>query len=165
MGVIDLNTKEEDFITTLLTTSTHSDLLFFSDRGKVYQIKMYDIPEGRRATKGKSIMNYLALEAGERITSVLPVTKDRKKDSSNLILVTKRGLAKKVEAKSFHDVRHSGLIAVKLSRGDELISAHFIDKGDTVVIVTKIGQAIRFKEAAIRTMGRTASVVRAIKLT
>ena len=164
VGVIDLNTKEEDFITTLLTTSTHSDLLFFSDRGKVYQIKMYDIPEGRRATKGKSIMNYLALEAGERITSVLPVTKDRKKDSSNLILVTKRGLAKKVEAKSFHDVRHSGLIAVKLSRGDELISAHFIDKGDTVVIVTKKGQAIRFKESDIRTMGRTAAGVRAIKL-
>ncbi|MCH7756832.1 DNA gyrase subunit A, partial [Patescibacteria group bacterium] len=85
-------------------------------------------------------------------------------DSSNLILVTKRGLAKKVEAKSFHDVRHSGLIAVKLSRGDELISAHFIDKGDTVVIVTKKGQAIRFKESDIRTMGRTAAGVRAIKL-
>ena len=165
VGVIDLNTKEEDFITTLLTTSTHSDLLFFSDRGKVYQMKMYDIPEGRRATKGKSIMNYLALEAGERITSVLPMTKDRKKDSSNLILVTRQGLAKKVEAKSFHDVRHSGLIAVKLSKGDELISAHFVDKGDGVVIVTKKGQAIRFKESDIRTMGRTAAGVRAIKLT
>lgn len=164
VGVIDMNTKEEDFITKLLTTSTHSDLLFFSDKGKVYQIKMYDIPEGRRATKGKSIMNYLSLEADERITSVLPVSKETKESSVSLLMVTKDGVSKKVSAKSFVDVRRSGLIAIKLSDGDELISASFVEKGDEVVVVTRGGQSIRFKEDDIREMGRTAAGVRAIKL-
>jgi DNA gyrase subunit A len=76
VGVVDLNTKEEDVVTTLITTSTHSDLLFFTDKGKVYQTKMFDIPEGRRATKGKSMMNFLALTAEEKVTSVLAVRKD-----------------------------------------------------------------------------------------
>lgn len=164
VGVIDLNTKEEDFITRLLTTSTHSDLLFFSDRGKVYQIKMYDIPEGRRATKGKSIMNYLALEGDERITSVLPMTKKVKESATSLLMVTKEGVSKKIMAKSFHDVRRSGLIAIKLGKGDELISASFIEKGDEIVLATRNGQAIRFKESDIREMGRSAAGVRAIKL-
>jgi DNA gyrase subunit A len=75
VGVVDLDTKEEDFVTHLLTTNTHSDLLFFTDKGKAYQMKMYEIPEGRRATKGKSIMNFLALEAGEKVTSILAMPK------------------------------------------------------------------------------------------
>lgn len=164
VGVVDLDTKEEDFVTMLLITSTHSDLLFFTDKGKVYQTKMYDIPEGRRATKGKSIMNFLPLSADEKITSILPMPKEAKKVVSSLMMVTKNGVAKKVETKSFHDVRISGIIAIKLDAGDALVSASFVSKKDTVMVITAKGQSIHFKESDIREMGRTAMGVRAIKL-
>lgn len=164
VGVVDLDTKEEDFVTNLLITSTHSDLLFFTNRGKAYQTKMYDIPEGKRATKGKSIMNFLPLGEGEKITSILPMPKEVKKSESSLMMVTKQGLAKRVETASFHDVRISGIIAIKLDVGDELISASFTHKKDTVIVVTSKGQSIHFKESDIREMGRTAMGVRAIKL-
>jgi len=165
VGVIDLNTKEEDVVTTFITTSTHSDLLFFSDKGKAYQMKMYDIPEGRRATKGKSVMNFLSLNAEESVSSVLamPKTVKEMKDLS-LFMVTKKGVAKKVSAESFKDVRRSGLIAIKLSGGDELLAAVFVDKTDEVMLATKQGQSIRFKGSDIREMGRSAAGVRAVKL-
>lgn len=164
VGVVDLDTKEEDFVTNLLITSTHSDLLFFTNKGKVYQTKMYDIPEGRRATRGKSIMNFLPLSEGEKITSILSMPKKIKGEESSLMMVTKNGLAKKVETVSFHDVRISGIIAIKLDPGDELISASFTHKKDTVIVVTSRGQSIHFKESDIREMGRTAMGVRSIKL-
>ncbi|MCD5382377.1 MAG: DNA gyrase subunit A [Candidatus Pacebacteria bacterium] len=167
VGVVDLNTKEEDVVTTLLTTSTHSDLLFFTDKGKVYQTKMYDIPEGRRATKGKSIMNFLSLTAEEKVTSVLAVRKDKLSGDEadwSLMMVTKNGIAKKSDAASFKDVRRSGLIAITLKDDDSLISARFVGKGDEVSLITAGGQAIRFKEDDIREMGRTAAGVRAMKL-
>lgn len=165
VGVIDLNTKEEDFVTTFLTTSTHSDLLFFTDKGKVYQIKMYDVPEGRRATKGKSIMNFLSLTAEEQVTSVLAVPKGMKKGDLSLIMVTKRGVAKRVAAEHFFDVRRSGLLAIKLNKDDELISANFVARGDTTAIVTAKGQSIHFKASDVREMGRAAAGVRIIRLT
>jgi len=165
VGVIDLNTKEEDIVTTLLTTSTHSDLLFFSDKGKVYQSKMYEIPEGRRATKGKSIMNFLPLEAEENITSVLAVNKDDwEQGDRSLMMVTREGIVKKSDAASFKEVRRSGLIAIKLKPEDSLISARFVAKGDEVSLVTLNGQAIRFAETDVRQMGRTAAGVAAMKL-
>ncbi len=164
VGVVDLDTKEEDFVTMLLITSTHSDLLFFTDKGKVYQTKMYDIPEGRRATKGKSVMNFLPLSEGEKITSILPMPKKVKEAESSLMMVTKQGVAKKVATASFHDVRISGIIAIKLDAGDALVSASFAQKKDTVMVVTSKGQSIHFKESDIREMGRTAMGVRAIKL-
>ena len=165
IGVIDMDTKEEDVVTTFLTASAHSDLLFFTDKGKVYQSKMYEIPEGKRSTKGKSIMNFLQLEQDERITSVLPMPKDVKAaDALSLLMVTRDGTVKKTAAQHFHEVRRSGLIAIKLGGGDRLIGAHFISKGDDVVLVTKNGQAIRFTESDAREMGRTAAGVRGIKL-
>ena len=164
VGVVDLNTKEEDVVTTLLTTSTHSDLLFFTDQGKVYQCKMYEIPEGRRATKGKSIMNFLSLTSDERVTSVLPVRKDDWAGDWGLMMVTKNGVAKKSDATSFKDVRRSGLIAIKLKPGDSLIAARFTGKGDEVSLITYEGQQIRFKESDVREMGRTAAGVAAMKL-
>ena len=124
VGVVDLDTKEEDFITHLVTTTNHSDLLFFTDIGKVYQIKMYEIPEGKRATKGKSIMNFLSLSADEKVTSILPMPKELKKGSGlSTMLVTKNGTGKRVSAESFKDVRRSGIIAIRLDAGDELVSA------------------------------------------
>lgn len=164
VGVVDLNTKEEDVVTTLLTTSSHSDLLFFTNRGKVYQSKMYEIPEGRKATKGKSIMNFLAMEGDELVTSVLAVRKDEWEGDWSLMMVTKNGVAKKTDAASFKDVRRSGLIAINLKDNDSLIAARFVGKGDEMSLVTRAGQAIRFKETDIRAMGRTAAGVTAMKL-
>ncbi|MCX6703487.1 MAG: DNA gyrase subunit A [Candidatus Zambryskibacteria bacterium] len=164
VGVVDLDTKDEDFVTTLLITSTHSDLLFFTNKGKAYQTKMYDIPEGRRATRGKSVMNFLPLIDGEKITSILPMPKELKKSSGALLMVTKQGIAKKVSAASFQDVRISGIIAIKLDSGDELISASLSNPGDSAIVVTSKGQSIRFFDKDIREMGRTAMGVRAMKL-
>jgi len=164
VGVIDLNTKDEDFITSFVSANTHNDLLFFSDKGKAYQIKMYDIPEGRRATKGKSIMNFLSLSGDEKITSILAMPKEVKKIKLSLLMVTKNGVVKKVSAESFKDVRRSGLIAIKLAEGDELLKASFVEKGDSVILATSKGQSIRFKESDVREMGRTAGGVKAIRV-
>ena len=165
VGVIDLDTKEEDFVTKLVTASTHNDMLFFTDKGKAYQLKMYELPEGRRATKGKSIMNYLSIASDEKVTSVLPMPKASKEVAGlSLMMVTKLGTAKKVKAESFHDVRRSGLIAITLEQGDELMSVSFVSKGDDMSIVTTEGQSIRFKESDIREMGRGAMGVRGVKL-
>jgi DNA gyrase subunit A len=127
-------------------------------------MKMYEIPEGRRATKGKSIMNFLALEAGEKVTSILPMTKEMKKGDLSLMMVTKDGVAKKVAAESFHDVRRSGIIAIKLAPGDQLIAVSFVDKNDEVIVVTSKGQSIRFKESDVREMGRAAGGVTGMSL-
>lgn len=164
VGVVDLNTKEEDVVTTLLTTSAHSDLLFFTDKGKVYQSKMFEIPEGRKATRGKSIMNFLPLAQEEKVTSVLAVRKDEWAGDWSLMMITKNGVAKKSDASAFKDVRRSGLIAITLKDDDSLIAARFTGKGDEVSLVTSLGQSIRFKESDVRQMGRTASGVTAMKL-
>ncbi len=164
VGVVDLETKEEDVVTHLLNTSTHSDLLFFTNLGKAYQIKMFEIPEGRRATKGKSIMNFLSLSADEKVTSIVPMDKEKKDNSEYLLLVTRQGVAKKVSAENFKDVRRSGLMAIKLTDGDELYSASFLGKTDEVIVATKKGQSIRFKSSDVREMGRSAGGVRGMKL-
>lgn len=164
VGVVDLNTKEEDMVTTLLTTSAHSDLLFFTDKGKVYQSKMYEIPEGRRATRGKSIMNFLSMSGEEKVTSVLAVRKEDWEGSWSLLMVTKNGVIKKSDASAFKDVRRSGLIALTLKEEDALISAKFVGNGDEISLVTNNGQAIRFKENDVRQMGRTAAGVTGMRL-
>lgn len=165
VGVVDLDTKDEDFVTHFVTASAHSDILFFSDRGKAYQLKMYELPEGRRATKGKSIMNFLSLEQGENITSILPMPKDVKAiNGLSLLLATKDGTVKKTSADKFKEVRRSGLLAITLEKGDALISAQFVEKGDDVMLVTAKGQSIRFAESDVREMGRQAAGVRGMKL-
>jgi DNA gyrase subunit A len=164
VGVVDLETKEEDFVTMLVSGSTHDDLLFFTNLGKVYQIKMYDIPEGRRATKGKSIMNFIALSAEEKVTSILPIAKNSSSVPTSLMLVTKNGVAKKMAIASFKDVRRSGIISIRLDKDDKLVSALLTDKGDEIMVATADGQSIRFKESDVREMGRTAGGVTGIKL-
>ncbi len=165
VGVIDLETKEEDFVTHLLMANTHSDLLFFTNKGRVYQIKTYELPEGRRATKGKSLVNFISLADDEKVTSILPMPKEIKAaEKLSLLMVTREGVSKKVKASSFHDVRRNGLLAIKLSPGDALISASFANAGDTAIVVTSKGQSIRFKESDIREMGRGAAGVRGMKL-
>jgi len=175
IGVIDLDTKEEDFVTTFLTTSTHSELLFFTDIGKAYQLKFYEIPEGKRSTKGKAIVNFLSIGAEEKVTSVLPMRKKQPRrqgvgapteasGKEYLVMVTKTGVIKKCDATAFHDVRRSGLIAQKLQKGDQLIAALLVEKGDEIFLSTAKGQSIRFKEGDVRAMGRAAGGVRGVRL-
>jgi len=164
VGVVDLNTKEEDIVTRLLTTKTHSDLLFFTDKGKVYQIKMYDVPEGRRSTKGKSIMNFLSLGADEHVSSVVAMPAQIRKEDISLCMVTKHATIKRVSAKSFYDVRSNGIIAIRLATGDELISASFAHADDQIILATREGQSVRFKVSDVREMGRAAGGVRGMKL-
>ena len=165
-----MNTKEEDFVTMSLTTSTHSDMLFFTDKGKAYQIKMYDLPEGKRATRGKSIMNFLQLSDGEKVTSILPMPKEMKQakgtenEGVSLMMITKDGTVKKSSAESFKDVRRNGLIAIKLEEGDELLATLFVRDEDSVILTTQNGQSIRFSHTDVREMGRTAAGVIGMKL-
>lgn len=164
VGVIDLNTKEEDFVTMLLTASTHSDLLFFTNRGKVYQMKMYEVPEGKRATRGKSIMNFLSLADDESVTSILAMPKAQKGSAVSILMATQGGTVKKVDAESLKDVRRSGIIAIRLDAGDALIATRFVTTGDETIVVTRKGQSIRFRESDVRQMGRSAGGVRGISL-
>jgi DNA gyrase subunit A len=163
-GVIDINTKEEDFVNIFLTASTHDDLLFFTDKGKVYQTKLYEIPEGKRATKGKSIFNFLPLSGDEKVTSVLVFPKAKKSEELFLLMATKNGVVKKVDATNFGEVRRSGLLAIKLGKEDELSFALLVSKGEDIILATKKGQSILFTEKDARPMGRTAAGVRGIKL-
>ncbi|HCR52525.1 TPA: DNA gyrase subunit A [Candidatus Kaiserbacteria bacterium] len=164
VGVVDIATKEEDIVTHFLVASAHSDLLFFTNFGKVYQLKMYDIPEGKRATKGKSIMNFLPLAGEESVTSVLAVPKGAALNASSVVFVTEAGAVKRVAAKNFADVRRSGIIAINLKGGDTLVSASLAGKSDTVSIVTAKGQSIRFEAGDVREMGRTAGGVRGMSV-
>jgi len=163
-GVSDMNTKDDDVISEFITASTHSDILFFSTKGKVYRVKMYELPEGKRSTKGKFIANFLPLEEDENITSVLALTKDQKDSVDSLMMVTKNGVIKKTAADSFFEVRKNGLISINLKDDDELIDARFIKDVDTVLLASADGKGIHFKTDDIRAMGRTAGGVRGIKL-
>ena len=164
VGVVDLDTKEEDFVTSFVRSTNHSELLFFSDKGKAYQIKMYELPEGKRATRGKSIMNFLALSSEEKITSVIGMPKTEDLKGHALVMITRDGVIKKVSAENFADVRRSGIIALSLSGSDELVGAFLTTSGDSIAVASALGQSIRFKESDVRAMGRTAGGVRGIKL-
>jgi DNA gyrase subunit A len=163
VGVIDLSTKDEDFVTRFVEGSTHDAVLFFTDKGKVYRTRMFEIPEGRRATKGKSIMNVLPLTNDEQVTSVVIVPKVNA-DTETFVLVTQQGTIKKVRADQFDDVRKSGIIAITLSADDRLIAALPACAGCSISLVTANGQSIRFSEKDVRTTGRTAAGVSGIKM-
>lgn len=163
-GISAMAMKEEDVIDTFLSLNTHDDILFFTNTGKVYKTKTYELPEGKRATKGKSIVNFLALGAQEHITSMLPIHKSKKNEVFSLVMITKNGIIKKVESSHFDDVRRSGIIALKLKKGDTLRWVRAVGKGDHIVLTTANGKAIRFKEMTLRPMGRAAAGVRAMRL-
>lgn len=165
VGVIDLETKEEDFIKIFLSCTTHNDLLFFTNKGKVYQIKAYELPEGKRATRGKSIVNYLTISPDEKVTSILAMPRESKEVKGlSLFMVTKQGTVKKCAADSFSDVRRSGLIAISLHDGDELLACRFTEGKDDVSLVTADGQSIRFGHDDVREMGRTAAGVKGMTI-
>jgi len=161
-GVIGMTTKEEDIVDDLITASTHDDILFFTNRGRVFQTKVYELPQGSRTAKGQALVNFLQLQNGEVSTAVL--TRSKKLEAKYLIMATKKGTVKKTELSEFEKVRRSGLIAISLKADDELNWVHPSSGEDEVVLVTADGQAIRFKEKDVRSMGRTASGVRGIRL-
>ncbi len=164
-GVIGAVPKEEDLVKHFISVNTHDNLLFFTNRGKVFQIKAYEIPEAARTSKGQAIVNFLQLGPEEKVTSVMVNKKlfDSKKDNY-IALVTKNGIIKKVKLSDFDNVRRSGIIAMKLKVGDELRWAKITSGEDEIILTTSRGQAIRFKESKIRAMGRAAAGVRGIRL-
>ena len=152
-GIKGMQTIENDFIEDLLMTTTHHYLMFFTNTGRVYRIKAYEIPEASRTARGTAIVNLLQLQAGETITAVIPV-KDFK-DNEYLFMATKNGIVKKTPVKDFINVRKTGLAAIGLREGDELIEVKFTDGKKDIILVTKFGMCIRFKEKDVRSTGRT----------
>jgi len=166
-GVLASEVGEEDFITNFISANTHDNILFFTDRGKVFQTKVYEIPAGSRVSKGKLIQNFLEIPNGEKITAVVSYSVNGQKPTAKnqfLVMATKSGLIKKTSLDEFANVRRSGLIAVNLQKGDELKWVKLSSGEDEIMAVTAFGQAIRFREKQLRPMGRSAIGVRAIKL-
>jgi DNA gyrase subunit A len=161
-GVIGVTTKEEDVVEQLFTTSTHADLLFFTTKGRAFQLKAYDVPPGSRTSKGQAIVNFLQLGPDEKVSAVLSMSDLG--DYKYLVMVTHNGVIKKVDLKDLSNVRRSGLIALKLKSEDLLQWVKPSTGSDEIMIVTANGQSIRFKEKAIRAMGRNASGVRGMRL-
>lgn len=161
-GVAGLTTKDEDQVEHLFSTNTHADILFFTSRGRVFQLKAYDIPPGSRTSKGQAIVNFLQLGSGERVATVLPLADVE--GGKFLVMVTQKGTIKKTSLEEFANVRRSGLIAVNLHEGDDLKWVKPSSGGDDIVLVTKNGQSIRFAEDDVRAMGRLAAGVRGVLL-
>ncbi len=162
-GVIGVKTKEEDVVDHLIFVSTHDDLLFFTDSGKVFKTKVYEIPEAERVAKGKSLMNFLEISSDENVLTVLPISKKNSR-KTHFIMATEKGLVKKTKIEDFENVRRTGLIAINLKKGDSLKTVREIAEQDQVILITKKGKAIRFKESDVRSMGRSAAGVRGIGL-
>ena len=161
-GITGLTTRENDFVTDLIMTSTHDNLMFFTNTGKAHKIKAYEIPEATRTAKGTPAINFLNLMQRERITTVIPFRDFR--DDKYLMAVTKKGTIKKTAISDFDTNRKTGLIAINLKDGDELVEIKQTTGSDNVIIITKQGKCICFSENDVRPMGRIAGGVRAIKL-
>ena len=162
-GISGMNRREEDVASELFIANSHDFVLFFSDRGRVYRLKCYEIPEGSRTSRGMNITNLLPLEPEERITSMLRVTKSEEEDHF-LTMVTKNAVIKRVALSAFRNVRKNGLIALDLAEDDELSWVRLTSGSDDLLVATRFGKAIRFHEADVREMGRQARGVRAIRL-
>ena len=161
-GIQAMSTKEDDFVENVLITSTHSDVLFFTNRGRVYKKRAYEIPDAGRTAKGTNIINLIPIEQDERIETVLTVADDIKEGF--LFMATKKGLVKKTPLSEFKNLRKNGLIAINLREGDELLKVK-VTRGDAdIVIVSEQGNAIKFSEKDVRAMGRTASGVKSMNL-
>lgn len=161
-GVQGMGTNEDDFVEHLITTSTHDTILFFTNKGKVYRLKGYEIPEFSRTAKGIPIINLLGVEKGEWVNAIIPV--EEFVDDWFLFFTTKEGISKRSPLTSFAHIRNNGLIAVSLREGDELISVRLTDGDKDIIIGTKKGMLIRFPETDVRSMGRTATGVKGITL-
>jgi DNA gyrase subunit A len=161
-GKTGMTTKEEDFVEHLFIASTHSHILFFTDKGKVYSIKVYDIPQAGRAARGKAIVNLLNIARDEKLTAFLPVKEFM--EGKSIVMATSHGVIKKTDLMVFSNIRSGGLIAINLDASDRLISAKLTDGSCDLFLSTRNGQAIRFNEGQVREMGRVSRGVRGIRL-
>ncbi|HLD21373.1 MAG TPA: DNA gyrase subunit A [Patescibacteria group bacterium] len=161
-GVIGVTTKEEDSVSEIFMTDTHADLLFFTTRGRVFQLKAYEIPAASRTAKGQALVNFLQLSSDEKLSATLSLS--TLQGYKYLVMVTKKGTIKKTELQDFSNVRRSGLIALKIKSGDDLMWVQPSTGSDQIILVSDNGQAIRFNENDVRPMGRTAAGVRGFKL-
>lgn len=165
-GVTGMTTKEEDEIDQLVAASAHDNILFFTNKGKVYQTKVYDLPEGSRQAKGQAVVNLINIEQGESVQSVLTYHADevKAKGHNHIFLTTRQGTVKKTSLEEFANIRKNGLTAIKLESGDELVWARFTSGEDEIVIVTNQAKSIRFPEKQVKPQGRDTIGVRGIKL-
>jgi len=161
-GKLGATTKEEDFVEDLFVASTHSFILFFTTTGKVFWIKVHELPQAGRAARGKAIVNLLNLEKDEKISAFLPVREFQ--EGRNIFFATKNGTVKKTELMAYANPRKAGIIAINIDDGDEVIGVRLTDGQQEVILSTRDGQAIRFKEEDVRPMGRNAGGVRGITL-
>ena len=161
VGITAHKTKDEDFVERMFVSSTHDDLLFFTNLGKVYCAKAYEIPEAQRQAKGRAIINLLQLSLGEKVNAIIPLKKDAK---GNLIMATKNGLIKKTALSEYENIRKVGKIAIKLVEGDELIGVDITSGRDDILMASHDGKCIRFNETDVRTVGRDSQGVRSMKL-
>lgn len=161
VGITAHKTKDEDYVESMFITSTHDSLLFFTNLGKVYTAKAYEIPEAQRQAKGRAIINLLQLSLGEKVTTIIPM---KQAENSNLIMATKQGLIKKTPLSEYENIRKVGKIAIKLVEGDELIGVDITSGRDDILIGTLQGKCIRFNETDVRAVGRDSQGVRSIKM-
>ncbi len=161
-GITGISTRAEDFVTEIFTASTHDTILFFSNKGKLYRLRGYEIPEAGRTAKGTAIVNLLSLDAGEKITAVIPISNFA--EGKYLLMATQKGFIKKTALTEYNSARKTGLQAITLKDEDELIAVRLTDGQDNVVLVTEDGMSITFSEQDVRPMGRTAQGVIGIKL-
>jgi len=161
-GVTALSTREEDFVEKLFITSTHHYILFFTNKGKVYRLKAYQIPEAGRQAKGTAIVNLLELAGDEKVSAVIPIAEYR--EGLYLVMATRNGLVKKTRLSEYDNIRKGGLLAVSLRENDELIDVRLTDGEKDIILVTREGMSIRFRESDVRPLGRVAQGVKGITL-
>ncbi|MFA5228300.1 MAG: DNA gyrase subunit A [Candidatus Paceibacterota bacterium] len=164
-GMMGMKTMEDDAVCHFFGAKTHDSLFFFTDSGKVFQTKVYEVPEGVKANRGRGLANFLEISTQDKVLSVLALDKkDKEEKIKYLVMATKNGTVKKTSLKDFENVRRNGLIAIKLKAGDSLCGVQKIADGDEIILATKNGQSIRFPEKEVRQMGRPASGIRGIKV-
>ncbi|NLY19004.1 MAG: DNA gyrase subunit A [Clostridiaceae bacterium] len=161
-GVLGLTTREDDFVTDIYTTTTHNYILFFTNKGKVYKLRAWDIPEAGRQARGSAIVNLLEVDPGEKISAVITIT--GKEENMYLFMATRQGMVKKTPLDQYEHIRRSGLLAVSLKENDELIEVRLTDGSHDILLITKNGMSIRFAESDVRPTGRTSQGVIGIRL-
>lgn len=162
-GIMGISSRTDDYVETLFTASTHDDLVFFTNKGKVYTMKAYEIPEGKRTARGQNIVNLLSLLPGEQVSAAFRIQEDFE-DDSFLIFATRKGVLKKSELSLYRRIRQKGLAAIRLDEGDELISVRVCEKGDRIILVSKKGLSLLTSVDGVRAMGRSARGVKGMNL-
>jgi len=162
-GILGMKTIQDDIVSHFLSAMTHDDLFFFTDSGKIFKIMAFEIPEGNRVARGRGLLNFLELSPQDKILCLIPFD-PKAKDTGHLVMVTQSGIVKKTSIEEFANVRKSGLIAITLKKGDSLAKVAKTSGQDEIILVTRKGQAVRFKENDLRDMGRQAAGIRGIRL-